>query len=168
MGSHAHKKNAPRLVAIAIVTVSTTRTLETDESGKWIETQALNSGHSVSCRRIVPDDAVRIAEMVADVIQNHRPQVLVLTGGTGITPEDVTIEAVRPMLTKELTAFAPLFALLSHGEIGSAALLSRATAGVIGSTVVFCLPGSLNACRLAWNALIFPELGHLAHHSLKR
>jgi molybdenum cofactor biosynthesis protein B len=117
---------------------------------------------------MVPDDAVRIAETVSAVIRGHHPQVLILTGGTGITPEDVTIEAVRPMLQKELTAFAPLFAFLSHNEIGSAAMLSRATAGVIGSTVVFCLPGSLNACRLAWNALIFPELGHLAHHTLKR
>jgi molybdenum cofactor biosynthesis protein B len=168
MGTHTHKKNAPRSVTIGILTVSTTRRLETDESGKWIEGQAMNSGHSVACRQIVPDDAVRIAETVAAVIQGYHPQVLILTGGTGITPGDVTIEAVRPMLQKELTAFAPLFAFLSHKEIGSAAMLSRATAGVIGSTVVFCVPGSLNACRLAWNALIIPELGHLVHHTLKR
>ncbi|MFY9704949.1 MAG: molybdenum cofactor biosynthesis protein B [Desulfobacterales bacterium] len=168
MSTHTHKKNAPRSVTIGILTVSTTRSLETDESGKWIEGQALTAGHTVACRRIVPDDAVRIAETVSAVIREHHPQVLVLTGGTGITPEDVTIEAVHPMLQKELTAFAPLFAFLSHNEIGSAAMLSRATAGVIGSTVVFCLPGSLNACRLAWNALIFPELGHLAHHTLTR
>ena len=168
MGTHTHKKNAPRSVTIGILTVSTTRRLETDESGKWIEGQAMNSGHSVACRQIVPDDAVRIAETVSAVIQGHHPQVLILTGGTGITPGDVTIEAVRPMLQKELTAFAPLFAFLSHKEIGSAAMLSRATAGVIGNTVVFCLPGSLNACRLAWNTLILPELGHLAHHTMKR
>jgi molybdenum cofactor biosynthesis protein B len=168
MSTHTHKKNAPRSVTIGILTVSTTRSLQTDESGKWIEGQASNSGHSVCCRQIVPDDAVQIAETVSAVIRGHHPQVLILTGGTGITPEDVTIEAVRPILQKELTAFAPLFAFLSHDEIGSAALLSRATAGVIESTVVFCLPGSLNACRLAWNALILPELGHLAHHILKR
>ncbi len=168
MGTHTHKKNAPQSVTIGILTVSTTRNLRTDESGKWIEGQASMSGHSVCCRKIVPDDAVRIAETVSAVIRGHHPQVLILTGGTGIAPEDVTIEAVRPMLQKELTAFTPLFAFLSHGEIGSAAMLSRAIAGVIGSTVVFCLPGSLNACRLAWNALILPELGHLAHHSMKR
>ncbi|MFZ0610709.1 MAG: molybdenum cofactor biosynthesis protein B [Desulfobacterales bacterium] len=168
MGTQAHKKNAPRSVDIAILTISTTRSLETDESGRWIEDQAVASGHVVICRHIVPDDAARIAAAVTAVIQEHRPQVLVLTGGTGVTPEDVTIEAVRPMLEKELTAFAPLFAYLSYTEIGSAAMLSRATAGIIAGTAVFCLPGSLNACRLAWKALIFPELGHLAHHTLKK
>ncbi len=168
MGTRAHKKNAPRSVAIAILTISTTRSLDTDESGRWIETQAVAAGHVVTCRHIVPDDAARIAAAVAAVIREHHPQVLVLTGGTGAAAEDVTIEAVRPMLEKELTAFAPLFAHLSYAEIGSAAILSRATAGILAGTAVFCLPGSLNACRLACQALIFPELGHLAHHTLKK
>jgi molybdenum cofactor biosynthesis protein B len=87
-----------------------------------------------------------------------------LTGGTGITQKDVTIEAVSPLFKKELSAFGPMFALLSMKEIGSAAILSRATAGVVGSTVVFCMPGSLNACKLACTELIFPELGHLVKH----
>jgi hypothetical protein len=91
MGTHTHKKNAPRSVTIGILTVSTTRSLQTDESGKWIEGQASNSGHSVCCRKIVPDDAVHIAETVSAVIRGHHPQVLIITGGTGITPEDVTI-----------------------------------------------------------------------------
>jgi len=168
MGTHAHKKNAPRSVAIAILTISTTRSLETDESGRWIENQAVEAGHVVTCRHIVPDDAARIAAALSAVIRDHHPQVLVLTGGTGVTPEDVTIEAVRPMMDKELTAFSPLFAHLSYTEIGSAAMLSRAAAGIIAGTAVFCLPGSLNACRLACNALIFPELGHLAHHVSKK
>jgi molybdenum cofactor biosynthesis protein B len=89
-----------------------------------------------------------------------------MTGGTGITKKDVTIEAVTPLLTKELTGFGPLFAQLSFEEIGSAAFLSRATAGVIVDTVVFCIPGSLNACKLACRELIFPELGHLVKHVL--
>jgi molybdenum cofactor biosynthesis protein B len=87
-----------------------------------------------------------------------------MTGGTGITPQDVTIEAVSPMFAKALSAFGPLFAQLSMQEIGSAAIMSRATAGLIGSTVVFCMPGSLNACKLACTRLIFPELGHLVKH----
>lgn len=168
MGTQAHKKNAPRSVTIAILTISTTRSLDTDESGRWIENQAAKSGHVVTCRRIVPDDTARIAAALSAVIRDHHPQVLVLTGGTGVTPQDVTIEAVRPMMEKELTAFAPLFAHLSYTEIGSAAMLSRAAAGIIAGTAVFCLPGSLNACRLACNALIFPELGHLAHHILQK
>ena len=168
MGTHEHKKNAPKSVTIAILTVSTTRTLDIDESGQWIENQALQAGHVVGCRQLVSDDADAIAEAVSKIIQDVQPQFLLITGGTGITAEDVTIESLRPMIHKELTAFGPLFAQLSYGEIGSAALLSRAMAGVVRKTVVFCLPGSLNACRLACKSLIFPELGHLAHHTQKR
>jgi len=87
-----------------------------------------------------------------------------LTGGTGISGKDVTIEAVKTLFEKELTAFGPLFAQLSFEEIDSAALLSRASAGVIGKTILFCMPGSLKACKLACKALIFPELGHLVMH----
>ena len=87
-----------------------------------------------------------------------------MNGGTGITKKDVTIEAVNPLFAKTLTGFGPLFAKLSFDEIGSAAFLSRATAGVIEDTVVFCMPGSLNACKLACRELIFPELGHLVKH----
>jgi molybdenum cofactor biosynthesis protein B len=87
-----------------------------------------------------------------------------MSGGTGITKKDVTIEAVNPLFSKELSAFGPLFAKLSMEEIDSAAIMSRATAGVIDSTVVFCMPGSLNACKLACSKLIFPELGHLVKH----
>ena len=88
-----------------------------------------------------------------------------MTGGTGISNKDVTIEAVRPLFSKEITAFGAIFSQLSFEEIDSAALLSRATAGVIEKTVVFCMPGSLNACKLACKALIFPELGHLVKHT---
>lgn len=144
--------------------MSTTRTLENDRSGQWIKGRVSAEGHKVVFHRVIPDKADVIAATVADMILEHRPQVLLLTGGTGVAPGDVTIEALRPLFDKELTAFAPLFAQLSFAEIGSAAVLSRATAGVIGGTVVFCIPGSLNACRLACKALIFPELGHLVHH----
>ena len=89
-----------------------------------------------------------------------------INGGTGITKKDVTIEAVTPLFGKTLTGFGPLFAKLSYDEIGSAAYLSRATAGVVQDTVVICMPGSLNACKLACRALVFPELGHLVKHVL--
>jgi molybdenum cofactor biosynthesis protein B len=104
---------------------------------------------------------------VKQAIHQHNPHTLLLTGGTGISPKDVTIEAIKPLFDKELTAFAALFANLSFQEIGAAAMLSRAIAGIIGKTVVFCMPGSLKACQLACNALIFPELGHLAAHIIE-
>ena len=167
MSTREHKKNAPQSVTVAILTVSTTRTLDTDESGQWIENQVIQAGHALACRHLVSDDAAAIADRVSMVVQDVAPQFLIVTGGTGVTTEDVTIESLRPMIHKELTAFGPLFAQLSYGEIGPAALLSRAMAGVVDNTVVFCLPGSLNACRLACNALILPELGHLAHHTRK-
>ena len=118
--------------------------------------------------RVVTDaeDAVRGA--LDAVLADCGPDAVIVTGGTGITASDVTVEAVRPLFSKELTAFAPLFAHLSFEQIGPAALISRATAGLIGRAAVFCLPGSLKACQLACERLIFPELGHLCMHAAGR
>jgi molybdenum cofactor biosynthesis protein B len=167
MGTREHKAQAPKSVRIGIVSLSSTRSLSQDESGQWIAKQARREGHQVVFHAVVPDDGPAIIQTVLAVIREHAPQVLLLTGGTGIAPKDVTIEAVTPLFQKTLTAFATLFAQLSYDEIDSAALLSRATAGVIGSTVLFAMPGSLKACKLACQALIFPELGHLAGHVLE-
>ncbi|UCD78181.1 MAG: MogA/MoaB family molybdenum cofactor biosynthesis protein [Desulfobacterales bacterium] len=164
MSTHEHKKHAPRKVTIAIITVSTTRALADDTSGNWIREQARGEGHDVLYHQVIPDDAELIAATVRRVIQDERPQVILMSGGTGITKKDVTIEAVSPMFSKTLSGFGPLFAKLSFDEIGSAAFLSRATAGVLDETIVFCMPGSLNACKLACRELIFPELGHLVKH----
>ncbi|MEX1328289.1 MAG: MogA/MoaB family molybdenum cofactor biosynthesis protein [Desulfobacterales bacterium] len=166
MGTHEHKQQAPKKVTIGIITISTTRALAEDSSGKWISKQAINEGHEVVHHQVIPDDAEIIASTVINLIRHPRPQVILMTGGTGITDKDVTIEAVHPMFAKILTAFGALFATLSFEEIGSAAFLSRATAGIIDNTVVFCMPGSINACRLACRKLIFPELGHLVKHVL--
>jgi len=164
MGIKKHKADAPRKVSIGIVTVSSTRSLEDDNSGRWISKRAKKEGHDVVVHRVVPDNAEAIAELIHKIINDGVAQVVLLTGGTGISSKDVTIEAIRPFLTKELSAFGPLFAQLSFEQIDSAALLSRATAGLIGDTVLFCIPGSLKACKLACKALIFPELGHLVKH----
>ncbi len=164
MGTHEHKKHAPRKVTIGLVTVSTTRALADDTSGKWISATAAAQGHDVLYHQVIPDDADIIASTVQKVIHNQQPRVILVSGGTGITPQDVTIEALSPLFAKVLTGFGPLFAQLSFKEIGSAAYLSRATAGVIEDTGVFCIPGSLNACKLACRELIFPELGHLVKH----
>jgi molybdenum cofactor biosynthesis protein B len=164
MSTGEHKKTAPGSVTVGVLTVSTTRTLETDKSGQWIRNQAGKEGHRILYHAVVPDDAASISKALLDAIQDHRPQAVLLTGGTGISHQDVTIEAVKPLLKKELTAFGHLFAQLSFDQIDSAAIMSRATAGIIGNTVVFCMPGSLAACKLACKELIFPELGHIARH----
>jgi molybdenum cofactor biosynthesis protein B len=164
MGHQEHKKNALKKLSIGIITVSTTRTLAEDKSGLWMKKRAAREGHEVVVHRVVGDDRQLIERAVWKIITDMAPNILLVTGGTGLNPTDVTIEAVRPMFAKELTAFSTLFALLSYEEIDSAAILSRATAGVINRTTVFCLPGSINACKLACKALIFPEAGHIAAH----
>ena len=165
MGHHEHRHGAPKSLNIAILTVSTTRGLASDESGHWMAEQATEKGHQVVAHQVVTDQADAIRQSLLDIIAEPSPNVVIVTGGTGITPEDVTIEAIKPLFAKEMTAFGILFAQLSYEEIQSAAILSRSCAGVIGKTVVFCIPGSLNACKLACNKLILPELGHMIRHS---
>lgn len=159
-----HKSRGPVHARIAVVSVSTTRNLSEDVSGAWIKKQAKKEKHEVVVHQTVTDDILEIQEVVTHITEKIRPDILILSGGTGISPKDVTIEAVTPLLNKILTAFGTLFTMLSFEEIDSAAILSRATAGTMGATVVFCLPGSLNACKLACRELIFPEISHLVNH----
>ncbi len=164
MSTRAHKAQAPESLRIAILTISSSRSFSDDKSGQWIK-KATPKKHHVVRHEIIPDDKTSICETVRRVIEEHTPDAILTTGGTGIGSKDVTIEAIRPMFSKELTAFGHLFASLSYEEIDAAALLSRATAGLIAQTVVFCMPGSLKACKLACKELIFPELGHLVKHA---
>ncbi len=164
MGIREHRESAAKTVKIGVITLSSTRTRKDDESGRWIREQAGKRGCEVVFYEIAPDDADAITKTVREAIHAHAPGALLLTGGTGIGSADVTVEAVRPLFEKELTAFGTLFASLSHQEIGPAAILSRAAAGVIGKTILFCMPGSIKACKLACNMLILPELGHLVKH----
>ncbi len=164
MGVHQHRHAAPSSVGVGILSVSTTRAIENDESGQWIARGAKKEGHDVRFHQVVTDDITAIRDATLRAIRNHGLQALLVTGGTGITPTDVTIEAIKPLFSKEMPAFGAIFAQLSYEEIDSAAILSRAAAGVIGGTVVFCMPGSKKACQLACKALIFPELGHVVAH----
>lgn len=164
MSTHEHKKQAVRDLRIAVLSVSTTRKLSDDKSGAWIKKQAQKEGHEVVVHQVVTDDIIAIQTLLTHVAEKITPHAVIITGGTGISPKDVTIEAVQPFFDKTLTAFSPVFAQLSFEEIDSAAIGSRATAGIIKNTLVFCIPGSLKACKLACNALIFPELGHLIKH----
>lgn len=165
MGTQEHRKEAKKQLNIAIVSVSSTRTRDTDESGAWIEKQAQKEGHTVVSRLVVMDAEGEVRKAIRDIIRDHNADGIIVTGGTGITRADITLEAVRPMFRKELTAFGPIFAQLSFDEIDSAAILSRATAGIVSDSLVFVIPGSLSACKLACKNLIFPELGHVSHHA---
>ena len=164
MGTREHKAKGPQRASVAILSVSSTRSLGTDKSGIWMRKQAVREGHQVVAHQMVTDDADAIRMTVTKTLEAYDPRILLVTGGTGITAEDVTIEALRPLFSKELSAFGPIFAQLSFDEIDSAAILSRSTAGVIRTCAVFCLPGSLKACKLACNQLIFPEIGHIVGH----
>ncbi len=164
MGHREHRAHAPKSLQIAVLSVSTTRSLANDESGRWIAHKAVREGHEVVYHDVVPDDSEAIRGAVTGILADHEPHAVIVTGGTGISPLDVTIEAVKPLFAKELTAFGILFTHLSFEQIDSAAMLSRAAAGVIGRSIVFCIPGSLKACQLACKNLILPELGHLLRH----
>ncbi len=164
MGFKKHKANAPKKVNVGIITVSSTRSITEDKSGQWISKRVKKEGHELVLHRVIPDETETITQTLHETISDYGAQVILVTGGTGISNKDLTIEAVRPFFKKELTAFGALFAQLSFEQIDSSALLSRATAGVIGGVIVFCMPGSLKACKLACKALIFPELGHIVKH----
>lgn len=164
MGKKQHLHHAPKNIDLGVITVSTTRTRDDDKSGLWIRKQAQKEGLCVASYCIVSDTRELIVRAVADSVSGHGLHALILTGGTGMGLSDVTIEAVRPLFVKEMGAFSTLFTQLSFEKVDSAALLSRAAAGIVGKTAVFCLPGSLDACKLACNELIFPEIKHIAAH----
>ncbi|HEX5066351.1 MAG TPA: MogA/MoaB family molybdenum cofactor biosynthesis protein, partial [Myxococcota bacterium] len=145
-----------------VITVSDTRTRETDTGGALAADLLAGAGHPVPVREIVKDDRSEIAAALRSALARDDVGAVVLTGGTGISPRDVTPEAVAPLLERVLPGFGELFRALSYAEIGSAALLSRALAGVASGKPVFVLPGSRAGVRLALEKLILPELGHLA------
>ena len=139
---------------VKVVTVSDTRDEMTDKSGRLIEQELLNAGHKVVNRQIVPDEI----EDIRSAIDNQSVNVFIVTGGTGVTPRDITPEALGPIFNKKLPGFGELFRHLSFAEIGTATIQSRACAGIIGESVVFSIPGSTKACRLAMDQIILPQL----------
>ena len=164
MGVSGHRRQSLENLRVGILTMTSSRTLAEDKSGAWIRSQAEKEGHQVVFHGLVKDSEEDIRMALRDAIRNHSPHAMILNGGTGITKTDVTIEAVTPMFRKTLTAFSTLFTMLSFEEIDTAAILSRSTAGIVADTVVFCLPGSLAACKLGCRSIIFPELGHVVKH----
>jgi molybdenum cofactor biosynthesis protein B len=154
-------------VPTLIVTVSDTRTLETDTGGALVEEMLVAANHQVLGRRIVPDEPEAIRNALAEAVGTESARAIIFTGGTGIAPRDVTPDTIEPELERVIPGFGELFRMLSYEDIGSAALLSRAVAGLREGKVVFVIPGSRGAVKLALDKLIVPELGHLAGEAIK-
>jgi molybdenum cofactor biosynthesis protein B len=160
-----HRRHAPQTVGCAVVTVSDTRTPETDVGGRTAAELLAAAGHRVVAREIVPDDPERIRPLLVDLCARDDVDAVLTTGGTGLGSRDRTFETLDAMLDRRLPGFGELFRMLSYEEIGPAAMLSRATAGRIGRTVVLSMPGSPAAVRLALEKLVLPELGHLVREA---
>ena len=164
---HAHREAGLVQVPCAVVTVSDTRDLATDASGALAVELLTGAGHPVVLHEIVRDEPAEIEAAARRALAHPEVRAVLLTGGTGISPRDVTPETVEPLLDRVIPGFGELFRALSYQEIGSAALLSRALAGLSAGRVVFALPGSRDAVRLALEKLVLPELGHLAGEAHK-
>ena len=162
-----HRAQAPAHVACFVLTMSDTRTLATETSGRAIAELLEGAGHRVTGRTLVRDDPAEVTRVIRDEIARGDARVIITTGGTGISRRDSTYEAVTALLDKRLDGFGELFRVLSFEDIGPAAMLSRATAGIAGGCAIFMLPGSEAAVVLAMERLILPELGHVARELTK-
>lgn len=163
-----HRAAADDTVRCAVLTVSDTRTEETDKSGQLIKDGLIAAGHPVVAYRIVPDEPARIGDLLDTWTADADVQVIISNGGTGIAARDTTYDVVAGRIDKRLDGFGELFRMLSWDEVGAAAMLSRAVGGVIGTTVIFALPGSSNAVRLAMEKLILPEMAHVVFEITKQ
>jgi len=166
MGHEEHRQEAPRRIAIFVVTASDTRGEAEDESGRFLRERVAEAGHALAGYRIVKDEPAEIRAAL-EAAAAAGADAIVVNGGTGIAGRDRTYEAVVGLLEKRLDGFGELFRMLSYAEIGSAAMLSRAVAGVWGGRAIFSVPGSRAAVRLAWEKLVGPEVGHVVRELRK-
>jgi len=148
----------PGTLGMAVLTVSDTRTLETDTSGQFLCDALVEAGHALVDRQIVIDDIYRLRAVLSAWIADDRIEAVLVTGGTGFTTRDSTPEAVAPLLDTEVNGFGELFRQLSYEEIGTSTIQSRAIAGIANKTLVFCVPGSTGACKTAWNGILKQQL----------
>lgn len=162
-----HRAQSPKSVRCAVITVSDTRTLETDRGGQLVAELLTAAGHQVSAREIVPDDPTRIGPLVERLADPTTLDAVLITGGTGIAARDQTFETVSGLLDKTMPGYGELFRMLSYADIGPAAMLSRALGGVRKQVIILTMPGSIAAVRLAMEKLIIPELGHLVYEARK-
>jgi molybdenum cofactor biosynthesis protein B len=167
MSQAEHKARAPRSVRCFVLTVSDTRTEDTDTSGRAIADLLIAAGHQVAGHTIVKDDPDLVRGTIERQLAAPDVHAIITTGGTGITSRDSTYEAVSGLLQKRLDGFGELFRMLSYEQIGAAAIMSRACAGLAAGRIVVCLPGSEAAVRLAMEKLLIPELGHLVQQATR-
>jgi len=165
--AHEHKSQAPESVGCLVITCSDTRTPETDRSGQRIMQLLQDAGHRTVAYHILKDEPEQIVFRIGQDTANAEIQAIIINGGTGISRRDSTFEAVDALLEKRLDGFGEIFRYLTYQEIGSPAIMSRATAGIVKNRVVFSIPGSENAVRLAMEFLILPELPHLIQQLTK-
>jgi molybdenum cofactor biosynthesis protein B len=163
MGAEEHRQRAGKgPVTVAIVTVSDTRTPDTDENRQYIEARMVELGHRVAAYRLIKDEPDQVAAVIEELCAMPGIQMVLFNGGTGISPRDTTYDVVSRYLEKTLSGFGELFRMISYQQVGAAAMFSRATAGVYKGTLVFSMPGSPNAVKTALENLIIPEINHLA------
>jgi len=161
MSYREHKKEAPQSVGCAVLTISDSRTEQTDESGKFLKQALSQKGHRVLDYAILKNDAEAIERKIKELLNQDELQVIITSGGTGISHRDVTVETVSLMIEKKLDGFGELFRSLSYQEIGTSSIMSRAIAGVVEGKIIICIPGSLGAAKLAIDKIILPEIGHM-------
>jgi len=161
MGVEEHKKHALKNIGFAVVVVSDTRSKENDESGKLIMEMIKEASHRVEWYGIIKNDVKEIEKTAENLLSMEKIDAIIFSGGTGISSRDVTVEATMPLMEKILPGFGEMFRFLSMKEIGSAAIMSRAVAGVADKKAIFCLPGSKNAVKLAMDEIILKECGHI-------
>jgi len=164
-GYYQHKKEAPRSVSCAVLTISDSRTEQDDESGSFIRRKLIENGHRVLDYSILRNDVESIKKKLSELLGHKELQVIITSGGTGVSHRDITVETVYPILEKKLDGFGELFRSLSYQEIGTGSIMSRAVAGVTGGKVIICLPGSLAAVTLALDKIILPEMGHMVREA---
>ncbi len=167
MSHHEHREVSPKSVNIAVLVISDSRTEATDESGQYIMAALKEHGHRVADYALLKNDTAAIEAKIRDLAQRDDVQVIFTSGGTGASHRDVTVETVTPMLDKRLDGFGELFRSLSYVEIGTAAMMSRAVAGVINSRIILSIPGSLGAAKLAVDKIILPEVGHMVREATR-
>lgn len=169
MGTAEHRQRAGHNpVTVAIVTVSDTRTPETDENRRYIEARMTELGHIVAAYRLIKDEPDQVKAALEELAALPDVRIILFNGGTGISPRDTTYDVISRILEKTLPGFGELFRMLSFQEVGAAAMLSRATAGVYKNTLVFSTPGSPNAVQVALEKLILPEINHLAWEVVRK
>jgi len=167
VGYQEHKRKAPQSVNCAVLTISDTRTEQDDESGKLIRQKLSQNGHRVMAYAILKNEAESIKQKICELLGQEELQVIITSGGTGVSHRDITVETIHSILEKELDGFGELFRFLSYGEIGTASIMSRAIGGVVRGKVILCLPGSLGAAELAMEKIILPEIGHLVREATR-